>query len=50
MGPISWKKMAYNQVFVVPARLGSALKFYFSNRGGMMKSIELQDVQRMRNE
>ena len=49
-GPISWRQMAYNQVVVVPARLGSALKSYFTNRSGMMQRIELEDVQRLRNE
>ena len=49
-GPISWRQMAYNQVVVVPARLGSALKSYFTNRRGMMQRIELEDVQRMSNE
>jgi len=50
VGPISWRQMAYNQVVVVPARLGGALKSYFTNRAGMMQRIELQDAQRLRNE
>jgi hypothetical protein len=49
-GPISWRQMAYNQVVVVPKRFGNELKFYFTNRGGMMQRIELQDVQHMRGE
>ena len=49
-GPISWKQMAYNQVAVVPAKLGSDLKAYFTHRGGMMQSIEMDDVRHMRNE
>ena len=49
-GPISWKQMAYNQVAVVPAKLGSDLKAYFTHRGGMMQRIEMEDVQHMRNE
>jgi hypothetical protein len=49
-GPISWRQMAYNQVIVVPARLGSALKSYFTDRSGMMTRIGLEDVQRLRNE
>jgi hypothetical protein len=49
-GPISWRQMAYNQVAVVPARLGGALKSYFTNRSEMMRRIELEDVQRLRNE
>jgi len=50
VGPISWKRMAYNQVVVVPARLGGALKSYFSDRSGMMMPIGLQDGRRMRGE
>lgn len=46
VGQISWRQMAYNQVLVVPARLGGALKSYFTNRRGMMQRIELEDVQR----
>jgi hypothetical protein len=49
VGPISWRQMAYNQVRVVPARLGSSLKTYFTHRSGMMKRIELEDSQRVRN-
>jgi hypothetical protein len=50
VGPISWKRMAYNQVVVVPARLGGALKSYFTNRSGMMMRLDLQDVRQMRGE
>ncbi len=46
-GPISWRQMAYNQVFVVPARIGTALKSYFLNRGAMMQYIETEDVKGM---
>ena len=49
MGPISWRQMAYNQVRVVPARLGSNLMTYFTHRKEMMKRIGLEDLQRVRN-
>jgi len=49
VGPISWRQMAYNQVRVVPARLGSNLMTYFTHRKQMMKRIELEDLQRVRN-
>jgi hypothetical protein len=49
-GPISWRQMACNQVIVVPRRFGGALKSYFTDRGGMMTRIELDDVQRLRDE
>jgi hypothetical protein len=48
VGPISWKQMAYNQVVVVPVRLVSTLKSYFTNRIGLMKRVELDDINRMR--
>jgi len=49
-GPISWRQMAYNQVLVVPQRIGGALKAYFTHRDTMMKRLDLQDVQQMRGE
>jgi hypothetical protein len=49
-GPISWKRVAYNQVAVVPGRLGSALKSYFTKRSEMMQRIELEDVKQLRGE
>jgi hypothetical protein len=49
-GPISWKQMAYNQVVVVPARLGGDLKAYFTHRNGMMQQLEMEDVRRMRSQ
>jgi hypothetical protein len=49
VGPISWRQTAYNQVMVVPARAGSALKAYFTNRSGMMKRIEQEDLDRVHN-
>ena len=50
VGPISWRQMAYNQLMVVPAKLGSNLKTYFTHRKGMMKRIEREDLERVRNE
>ena len=49
-GGISWKRVAYNQVEVVPGRLGSELKHYFTNRSEMMQRIELEDVQQRRRQ
>lgn len=49
-GPVSWKRVAYNQVEVVPRRLGKKLKSYFTNRSEMMQGIELEDVQKLRRE
>jgi hypothetical protein len=50
VGPISWRQMACNQVRVVPARIGSALKAYFTHRSGMMKNIEQEDLRRVRGQ
>ena len=49
-GPISWKRMAYNQVEVVPGKLGGELKSYFTHRSEMMQRIEREDVQQLRRE
>jgi hypothetical protein len=49
-GPISWKQMVYNQVMVVPGRLGGAVQSYFANRNEMMQRIERKDVQQLREE
>lgn len=43
-GPISWRQMAYNQVFVVPERAGDELRRYFGNRAGMMRRINEEDL------
>jgi len=48
VGPISWRQMAYNQVMVVPVKLGGDLKNYFTHRKGMMKRIEVDDLHRLR--
>jgi hypothetical protein len=42
--------MVYNQVMVVPGRLGGALQSYFANRNEMMQRIERKDVQQLREE
>lgn len=49
VGPISWRQMAYNQVTVVPAKLGGDLKSYFTHRKVMMKRIESEDLKRPPN-
>jgi hypothetical protein len=49
-GPISWEQMVYNQVRVVPGRLGGVLRSYFANRNEMMQRIERKDVQQLREE
>jgi hypothetical protein len=43
-GPISWRTMAYNQVYVVPRKAPRMLTRYFANRGRMMQRIEQRDL------
>jgi hypothetical protein len=50
VGPISWRQMAYNQVRVVPAKLGSNLKAYLTHRKEMMDRIEQEDLKRVRDQ
>jgi hypothetical protein len=47
-GPISWRQMAYNQVVVVPRRLGGSLVRYFSARGTLMQHLEQEDLREQR--
>jgi hypothetical protein len=47
-GAISWRQMAYNQVAVVPVRAGDAVGRYFVNRKDLMRQIEQQDVQQLK--
>jgi hypothetical protein len=49
-GPISWKRMAYNQVGVVPRRLASEVKLYLTHRSEMMRRIEQEDLRRWRED
>jgi hypothetical protein len=48
MGPISWRQMAYNQVMVVPSKLGGSVKAYFTHRREMMNRIVLEDLRHVR--
>jgi hypothetical protein len=42
-GPISWRKMAYNQVVVVPVSSASALRDFIFGRQALMQHIEETD-------
>jgi hypothetical protein len=46
-GPISFREAAYNQVFVVPSRLGSSLNAYFFRRSALMQQIEQKDMREL---
>lgn len=49
-GPISWKEMAYNQVAVVPKRAVTQVTQYLENRRGMMKQIEVEDLEQQKEQ
>lgn len=42
-GPIGWRKMVYNQVVIVPRKLGKVVKRYMLDRGSLIQSIEQTD-------
>jgi hypothetical protein len=49
-GPISWRRMAYNQVNVVPTEFARQVHAYFVNRGGMMQQIEQEDIRQIKQQ
>jgi len=49
-GPISWKQMAYNQAVVVPKRAVTDMKAYLENRRGLMKQIEVEDIEQQKKQ
>jgi len=49
-GPISWREAAYNQVAVVPVRMGHALKSYLTGRKELMGHIEEEDVRQLKSQ
>lgn len=44
-GPVSFRAVAYNQVFVVPTRFISTVHTYFFRRSDLMHQIENKDLQ-----
>ena len=48
-GPISWRRMAYNQVAVVPVQLADALNNYMFRRKDMMEQIEREDLKQLQS-
>jgi len=49
-GPISWRKMAYNQVVVVPVSSASALRDFVFRRQALMQRIEETDQEEQRSQ
>jgi hypothetical protein len=47
-GPISWREASYNQVAVVPVRLGRTLTAYLTGRKELMRRIEEEDVEQLK--
>jgi hypothetical protein len=47
-GPISWREAGYNQVAVVPVRVGRTLKSYLTGRKELMGHIEEEDVKQLK--
>jgi hypothetical protein len=48
-GPVSFREIAYNDVAVVPVRAAAALKAYLTQRSGLMREIEDQDVKQLKS-
>jgi len=49
-GPIVWREMVYNQVYVVPGRIFHAAAGYLTGRRAMMDEIEQRDKQRLESQ
>jgi len=49
-GPISWRNAAYNQVAVVPVKVGRTLAYYLTQRRQLMRHIEEEDVRHLRSQ
>jgi hypothetical protein len=49
-GPISWREASYNQVAVVPERVGRTLKSYLTGRKELMGHIEEEDVKQLKTQ
>ena len=47
-GPISWKQMARNQFLTVPRQAMVDLRAYATNRRGLMRQIEQEDVRHLK--
>jgi hypothetical protein len=45
-GPISWRQMAHNQLFVIPGRISGDVGRYFLRRDSLMEQIEERDLAR----
>jgi hypothetical protein len=49
-GPISWRDAAYNQVAVVPVKVGRTLANYLTQRRQLMRHIEEEDVKHFKSQ
>jgi hypothetical protein len=48
-GPISFREVAHNQFFVVPAQISSQLRSYLFRRSDMMRQIEQRDLEQLKS-
>src|SRR5579883_2921584 len=46
-GPVSFRDVAYNQVFVVPRQLGAQARVYLFRRSDLMRQIEQRDIDQL---
>ena len=49
-GPIVWREMVYNQVYVVPGRIVRSVAGYLTGRRAMMDEIEQRDKQHLESQ
>jgi hypothetical protein len=47
-GPISFREVAHNQFFVVPAQISSQVRSYLFRRNDMMRQIEQRDLEQLK--
>jgi hypothetical protein len=48
-GPISFREVAHNQLFVVPAQISFQLRSYLFHRSDMMRQIEQRDLEQLKS-
>jgi hypothetical protein len=46
-GPVSFRDVAYNQIFVVPRQLGAQARVYLFRRSDLMRQIEQRDIDQL---
>ena len=49
-GPVSFSRVAYNQIFVVPRQISADLQRYLFKRKALMQQIEQKDVEQLKKD